>query len=277
MTFLFNDDSVYKVWYEIAQETGTYYRADLWGLLDAQYHPGEVEGAEEARLAFMQELAARMPTRPFDQLEEDFAGVNAAVFTKGLTPEHLTTYGLVVNGVHYRGCCPTCYGEYPYCDFIRMPSYSTAKTAFVALALMRLAQEYGAQVPDLLVKDYVPETANSPGDWSTVTFNNTLDMATGNYEYSTYMVDEEERIFADFFGVETYAEKIEVALDWPNSAAPGTRWVYHSSDVFILVTAMQNYLRSQQGEDTDLFGYVVDEVYRPLGLGAGFFQYHAYQ
>jgi hypothetical protein len=154
---------------------------------------------------------------------------------------------------------------------MRAPSYSTAKSAFVSVALMRLEQKYDDDVANLLIKDYVPEAAGSPGDWSKVTFNDTLDMATGNYSTSSFMVDEEGRIFNEFFGVEAYADKMKVAFDWPNSNAPGKTWVYRSSDTFILTTAMQNYLRTKDAADADIFEFVVDEVYQPLKLGPGVF------
>lgn len=69
---------------------------------------------------------------------------------------------------------------------MRAPSYS-AKSAFVSVARMRLAQ-YDPRIPDFLIEDYVPEYANSPGDWSGVTIDHTLDMATGNRRSSGNMV-----------------------------------------------------------------------------------------
>lgn len=115
---------------------------------------------------------------------------------------------------------------------MRAPSYSTAKSAFASVALMRLAQKYDPAMPGLLIKDYVPEAADSPGDWSAVTFDHVLDMVTGNYRSPESMMDEEQWD-NPFWNEEYYAEKI---------AAPGTQWVYRSSDTFIVTRAMQNYL-----------------------------------
>ena len=78
----------------------------------------------------------------------------------------------------------TRFGQYAYCEWMRATSYSTAKSAFASVALMRLAQKYGPETCSLLIKDYVTEVAGSPGDWSKVTFDHTLDMATGNYRSS---------------------------------------------------------------------------------------------
>ena len=97
---------------------------------------------------------------------------------------------MVVNGVNYLGDCSTRFGTYPYCESMRATSYSTAKSAFVSVALLRLAQKYGLEVTTLLIKDYVTEYATGPGDWEDVTFNNTLDMSTGNYVSTGFVTDD---------------------------------------------------------------------------------------
>ena len=270
MTFLFNDDSISKVWYQITQETTVSTSMDMWGILDATYQAEPVANAEQIRDAFTQELAHRFPTKPIEQLAEDYPGVDVAAFGSGVSPENMTWYGFVVNGVNYVGGCRTRYGQYPYCESMRAPSYSTAKSAFVSVALMRLAQKYDSAVPDLLIKDYVPETGTGPGDWSAVTFNHTLDMATGNYRSAAFMVDEED--WDNPFWNEEYDEEIiAAALNWPHSQAPGRQWVYRTSDTFILTRALQNYLQTQAGNEADIFQFVVDEVYRPLQMGPGVF------
>ena len=269
LTFLFDDQHVSKVWYQTTQETTTYTRANLWGLLDAVYHPGAVARAERIRVDFAAELAARMPVKPIEALAEDYPGVDISAFGRGMTPEHMTWYGVAVNGVNYIGGCQTRFGLYPYCESMRATSYSTAKSAFVSVALMRLAQKYGADVADLLIKDYVPESTASPGDWERVTFNNTLDMSTGNYVSAGFMVDDNSDQMGEFFSAQPYAERIKTAFTAPHQVDPGTRWVYRTSDTFILTRAMQNYLQTQQGVDADIYEFVVDEVYRPLKLGPG--------
>ena len=269
LTFLFDDQRVSKVWYQVTQETTTYTRANLWGLLGAAYHPAPVNGADQIRASFADELAARLPVKPIQALAEDYPGVNLSAFGSGVTPAHMTWYGLMVNNVNYLGGCQTRFGLYPYCESMRATSYSTAKSAFVSVALMRLAQLYGPEVADLLIKDYVPESSSSSGDWENITFNHVIDMSSGNYISPGYMTDEDGEKMGEFFSVQPYAARIAAAFAWPNAAEPGTHWVYRTSDTFILTRALQGYLQSQQGPDADVFQFVVDEVYRPLGLGPG--------
>lgn len=269
MTFLFNDEGASKAWYQISQETSTAFKANFWGLLDATYQAGPVADADQIRLGFAQELADRFPTKPIKALAEDYPGVDLNAFGSGITPGYLTWYGFVINGVNYVGGCQTRFGTYPHCESMRAPSYSTAKSAFVSVALMRLAQEYGSHVPELLIRDYVAEAAASPGDWRDVTFDHVLDMATGNYRSADFMVDEEHFDTDPFWVEEYYAQKIEAAFNWPHSAPPGTQWVYRTFDTLILTRALQNYLRTEEDDQADIFQYVVDEIYKPLKIGPG--------
>jgi hypothetical protein len=269
MAFLFNDDSISKVWYQITQETTVSTQANLWGLLEAEYHPAEVKNVEEIRSAFAQELADRFPTKPFAELAYDYPGVDLSAFASGVNPADMTWYGLVVNGINYVSDCPTRFGNYPYCGSMRAASYSVAKSSFVSVALMRLAQIYGTEVADLLIKDYVPEYRDSPGNWEHVTFNHTIDMATGNYISDGYMVDEDGPQMNEFFEAQPYDRRIALAFNWPNATAPGTQWNYRTCDTFILTRALSNYLGTQLGPEADIFEFVVDEVYIPLKIDPG--------
>jgi hypothetical protein len=270
MTFLFNDEQISRVWYQVTQETTIDFSADMWGLLGASDYSGPVNDSAQIKAAFTQELTDRFPTKPIEQLAMDYPGVDVTAFGRGVSSKSMTWYGFVINGVNYVGGCQTRYGVYPYCEYMRAPSYSTSKSAFVSVALMRLTQKYDPDIANHLIKDYVPEASESPGDWSEVTLNNTLDMATGNYQSAENMVDE-EHWDNPFWTGEYYNEKIAAAFDWPHTAPPGTRWVYRTSDTFILTRAMQNYLVQLEGPTADIFEFMVDEVYKPLKMGPGVF------
>ncbi|TMR19303.1 beta-lactamase family protein [Nonomuraea turkmeniaca] len=265
MTFLFNATSVSQVRYQVTQETCLYFKFDLWGQLPATYTPYPVAGAEAVRNAHAAEVAGRLPTKPIAALAADHpsAGLDLAAFGSGVTPAHMSAYGLLHDGVNYVSGCSTRQGTYPFCEVMRLPSYSTAKSAMAGTALMRLTQTHGTGVSGQLIRDWVPEHASATGRWAGVTINHTLDMATGNYRFATYMTDEGGAIVSDFLSAEPYATKIDLAFDFPSRVAPGTKWVYHTTGTFIATRAMRNYLGS------DLFDELRDGVYVPAKLSRG--------
>jgi hypothetical protein len=271
MTFLFNDDGISKVWYQVTQETTINTSLDLWGLLDAKYHPGVVASSRQIKADFSRELSDRFPTKPIETLKKDYPAVNLEMIGYGVSPDHMTWYAVVIDGIQYLGGCQTRYGTYPYCEYMRAPSYSTAKSSFASLALMRLNKKYQESVSDSLIKDYLPEAANSQGAWAMVTFDHALDMSTGNYQTSNRMVDEERWDTDPFWSEDYYEERLQAALDWPSSSHPGEVWVYRTSDTFILTAAMQKYLVDKEGESADIFQFAVDEIYQPLGMSPGVF------
>ncbi|MBI4671407.1 MAG: hypothetical protein HY741_07025 [Chloroflexi bacterium] len=210
MMLLFNGSSVSSVRYQIVQEGCAYLKFNQWGRWSANYTAETIANAATLQVEHANEVANRLPIRPFEQLATDYpdSGVDLTAYEKSISD--MTTYGLYVDGKHYRSGCETRYGEYPFCEDIRLPSFSTAKSLMAGMAFMRLGQKYGTGVSNLLVKDYVSEWDDPyvNGKWDTVTFNNVIDMATGNYQDPDFEVDEFQ-YSDDFLAAVSYAEKIK--------------------------------------------------------------------
>jgi CubicO group peptidase (beta-lactamase class C family) len=176
-----------------------------------------------------------------------------------VSPAHLTTFGVIVDGVHYAGDCPTRMGLHPYCADIDLPSYSIAKSTLAALGLMRLERRHpGTRAR--IAADFVPECAAN-GTWQDVTFEHLLDMTSGHYLDPTDQADEmAAHADALFFGKTSHREKIDYACGhFPRKDRPGERWVYRTSDTYILGTAMTAYLSQLRGEPAD----IVDDLLAP--------------
>ena len=269
LTFLFkNDGSVSKAMYQIASETCLYFKADLWGLLPATYTPQAVNDAASLVANYQAEVNGRMPVKPLSALATDYPGTDPAKFAapNGKDPQHISLVGFIIDGKHYVGGCATRKGAYPYCESLVVPSYSSAKSVFAGLAMMRLEKLYpgtfgqsiGAHVP----------ACGSNGKWNDVTFANALDMATGNYALAGYMSDEGATHTNGLFLSETHAGKIDYGCNYySRKAAPGSKWVYHTSDTYVLGTAMSDYLRGLQGANADTYADIVlGDVLLPLGV-----------
>ena len=280
LTFLFSNTkspNISNVYYQITQETCYPMKFDEWGMLTATYSRGTVTNALAIKNAAAAEVANRMPTKPFRALATDFPNAKIVLpnFTKPYTctsgdPTCITTYGLVIHGTNYSSGtnCKTRWGDYAFCDNMRIPSYSTAKTVFANVALARLGQLYGTGVYSLLVKDFIPPTA---GNWSHTTVSDVVDMASGNYDSKGFQADEGSTKMGSFLDDEAYSNKINDAFQFNlNSAAPDTLWIYHSSDTFLAVSVMNLYLQQKQGKSADLFDQVLRDVYIPLKTSQGF-------
>jgi hypothetical protein len=275
MTFLFNskkNPNISEVRYQVTQETCLYFKLNMWGQLSATYTPGGVANDKALESAEAAEVANHLPTKPFSALATDFpnSGINIANFTQGFqSPADITTYGLFINGVHYVSSCQTRCGAYAFCDHMRLPSYSTAKSSFAGLAMMWLGQQYRSAVYGQLIRSYVPQYVDG-GDWTNVTFDNTADMATGNYISASNQADEGGSQERAFLTAEPYSTKIADAFTpFPHKAVPGTTWVYQSHATFILTQAMNGYLQQQQGSGADIFNSVRDAVFKPLNMSQG--------
>ncbi len=268
MAFLFNERAVSQVRYQVTQETCPYFKIDLWGQLQAEYKPRKVSKAAEIIQQHNAEVENRQRVKPIEALAADFPndGINLAAFLEGHVPEEVTAYGVIVDSVHYLGGCRTRYGQYAYCNQMRMASFSTAKSAFAGLALMRLGQKYGPLFYTLPVKDFVPEVKKAAGDWSDVRIYHTLDMRTGMF----YTQDDENSAAMDaFLNSESFQDRLAAAINYPRSADPGLQFVYKTSDTFIGVLAMDRFYKKQEGGKADIFNLVRDDIYKPLHLSAG--------
>jgi len=275
MTFLFSNTktpNISRVRYQVTQETCLYLKFDLWGQLPAAYTPSKIPHSAAVQDALAAEVANRLPTKPFSALLTDYpnSGINLANFTKSFRdPANITTYGLLINGVNYVASCQTRYGVYPFCDNMRVPSYSLAKSSLAGVAMMWLGQQYGTEVYQQLIRNYVPEYVGG-GDWKNVTFANASDMATGNYNHTEFEGDESSPQELAFLTAEKYSEKMADAFrPFPHKAAPGSTFVYQTHTTFILTQAMNAYLQQHQGSSADIFNVIRDHVFKPIHFSQG--------
>lgn len=268
MTFLFSDTDISQLRYQVTSETCEYFQFDMWGQQAVTFEHETIPDAAGIRERAAKELANRLPTRPIAQLAADHpgAGIDVSAFSSGITPSAMSGFGFVYEGINYVGACPTRQGDHPYCAEVLLPSYSTAKSAFGTLALLHLAQKYSPGLADELIQDHVPQAAGVAA-WNGVTIRNALDMATGNYDSAGYEVDEAGAVMSEFFLAEDASAKATAALSFPRKSTPGTQWVYHTSDTYLAVQAMDSVLKSHEGADADIFEMLRDEVLAPAGVG----------
>ena len=269
LTWLFRDNGeISRVAYQVSSETCGYLKFDMWGVLGATYEPRNLEAEAEpilARLDAHREL--RLPVRALSELGADYPGTEPLGFglDDGINPADMTVMGMVVDGVHYRSDCFTRHGPFPFCDSLPLSSYSTAKSMFGGIALMRLEALYPG-ISKTTIQSLVEECDGKR--WDGVTIEHALDMATGNYRSATPNEDEDSTGHVRFIYSDNHADKIEAACTlFRNKDDPGSKFVYHTSDTYLVGTALQAWVKDKLAADKDLYTDVlVGPIWNELGL-----------
>ncbi|HJN51384.1 MAG TPA: hypothetical protein QF924_13040 [Pseudomonadales bacterium] len=248
----------------VGQETCHFLRADIWGRGKSVYQPVKVPGSDEIRAAWRNEKQNRIPILSLSDFVRDHPTADVELFRTGLPTDHdLSTFGFYYMGRHYNAGCMTRHGPYPYCDQMLMTSFSTAKSAYAAIALMAMAQEFGEEVYDETIASLLPEAEEAKGKWDDVTLNHIGDMASGNFSNSAPMADPGPGLF--YAGLDRDG-KLAAAFLWPNAKPAGEFFVYQTADTFIQVNAMDAYLRKRRADITDSFDYLIARVLKPLNV-----------
>jgi hypothetical protein len=268
LTFLFKSDGqISNVAYQIAGETCQYFQFNMWGLAAASYTPETIADAARLTQHYKEEVSSRMPVRSIADLAKAFpsAGVAVDKIAVEQTPAHTSLFGVVIDGVNYVGGCQTRYGSYPFCEVLDVPSYSLAKSIVGAFGLMRMEKKFPGS-KDLAIGNLVPSCSGR--QWSDVTLLNALDMATGNYMSDGYETDENSAAMErNFFLYDTNAAKSAFACSYQRKSPPGTTWVYHTADTFLLGAAMNAAYKSKEGSSRDFYtDMLVEELFKPLQL-----------
>ena len=267
VTWLFDAEGrTSRAAYQVSSETCGYLKFDLWGVAEAEYVRSSADAAAAVE-RFMKHRRARLPVRPLAGLAADFPGTEPGLlgFGDGIEPGDMTVLGMLVDGVHYRSDCYTREGPYPFCDALPLPSYSTAKSIFAALAVMRLQKLYG-DIAGRTVGSLIDECSDER--WADVTIENALDMATGNFLSTRHGDDEDSAPHERFIFADAHAEKLGLACTlFPRRAAPGSQFVYHTSDTYLVGAALAQLLSGRDAR-ADLYADVIRPLWKRLELGA---------
>ena len=231
-----NENQISNIIFEIASETCAYYKFDYVGLYSANFQfintVPDLSNNSGKNIISIENLYNRYNLTNKSFLNSDY-----------IDPSNVTIFGLIDSNNHYVSSCMTRLGNYPFCDQILLPSYSLAKSIAGTFSLSLLESQYGS-ISNLYVSDLVPECYGRK--WKNVTLNNLSDMSTGQYFNSTHDFDESSVASSEvIFMFEEHKDKIKKACSaFPKKTKPGTRFVYHTSDTYILGVALNNYLQS---------------------------------
>ena len=273
VTFLYDDTRVSALRFQVAQEHDPFDKGyDGWGQASMTYTPGPIADEEVLRAQFAAELRQQTPIRPWSALPLATAGPWLKGFDGDSTAAEIKASGVIVDGVIYLRGCETRAGPYPYCRHLRHYVRSVSKSLGAAVTLLWLAQQYGDQVFDLKIKDYITVTASHDG-WEPVTFGDALNMATGIGDNAPYqrpnepLADEGGPKMRRFWRAQTAKERLDIAFAYGKYPwGPGEVFRYNNTHTFVLAAAMDSFLKHKVGPHAQLWDMVVAEVFRPIGI-----------
>lgn len=245
----------------INTETCAYFQFNLTANGNVQLSESSLPNEAELLAEFEHQSEETIQREPLDSLPIELRQSLSALAGK-------TVYGLYWQGTHYQSHCAARDGNYSYCPDIILPSYSLAKGLVAGLTTFRLQQRYGDDFLETPVHELVPECL--PNDWQNVTLNHLANMQTGRFDSMEYMADENAaKTIEQFFIPDTHVDKLDFACGYPEQETPGQTFVYHTSDTYLLSTALQNLYQQQTGNHGSYYQNVlVEDIFKPLGLSS---------
>ncbi len=269
--FVYDNDSVSNLRFQITQETSLNQKFTSWGQLNITYSSAIPQDSDAVVKAFHRYQESRMPRQPWDSLFEQIDRELLGFFNGDRGQGNVTSSGMIIDGVIYQQPCKTRFGDFPYCEEMRHGVFSITKSMGAAVSMARLVQKFGKQVLDQRTLDYVDIHASHDG-WDNVTFEHALNMATGIGDIFPERVDfyvdgDESEAAYRVFRAETTEDKIREVGRYRNYPwSPGEVLRYRSTDTFILSVAMDRFLKTREGPDAMLWEMMNREVYQQIGI-----------
>lgn len=277
--FLFNETQVSAIYFQIITQTTPWLIPEhfiAWGGIPAKYTPTHIANLKELKEIYEIEKKNKFPIAEWSVLEQKVGKEKLSGFKGKMRDSQIVTSAIVFDGVLYYKPVKTKYGEYPYPQNMRFGIWSVTKSVGPGIGMLRLAEKYGKQVFDHKIKDYVDIKADHNG-WEEVTFGDALNMATGIGDKT----GKGRGMFADYGSISPHyrdffiralsaREKLNTISKSGNYPwGPGEVVRYRDRDMFILGAAMDNYLKSKEGPNADIWKMIAEEVFKPIQI------YHA--
>jgi hypothetical protein len=256
-------------YYQISSETCLYYKVNMWGKGQVTFTVKNIAGANKIVDEYRIEQKYRMPTQPLSHLKQQYPNINLdnISLSNSISAVDLSSVGVIHNDQHYVSDCVTRFGLYPFCSQLVLPSYSTAKSIFAGIAMLYLEQIYPT-IFQQKISDWIKQCKGQK--WQGVTFGHVLNMSTGNYQSIGHGVDEAAPHSQMFFKAKSQQEKLNYSCgQFAHQRPPGNTFVYHTSDTYLLGSALNYFLNAQlkmvnPQVTTSVFEHVFVEKLWPL-------------
>ena len=227
--------------FQISSETCAYFQFNYVAIFDSFF---EIKNNDN------EFIANTKNKKSIEDLYEKYPSIFRGSFadSDAFNPDEVTAYGFFDGEEHFIGPCLTRSGSYPFCENLLLPAYSLTKTIGGSLGIAAYQKKYGSIV-DTKINDLV--SACSKNKWRDVTIENLSDMATGQYKSLVHYGDEDSLASVNFiFNKLSHEEKVDFSCNnYPKKKNPGTTFVYHTSDTYLIGTSLNNLLSDKKEND----------------------------
>lgn len=272
-SFLYNGNQVTPLRIQIVNQTAPFYVEDIFTAaanVPVEFSSDMSGNPASAKQVFQASEKAAYPIAPWREFTAKFGEKAADGFDATIGEDDRVAAAITVNGTMYIKHCPTPMGELPYCERQRFGVWSVTKAAANEMAMLSLAQKFGAEVYDRKLVDLIPEAKNMKG-WDRVSLGNLVNMASGMGYGSTtakpYAITDPfiEPYYA-WYEAKSVADKLAVLLPAakPYPWQPGEVTRYRDEDMFLLGVALSRLV--QNHGYVDIWDYLQKEVYAPIGI-----------
>lgn len=261
-TFVYKRDTISNVCLQCSQETADIddkQLGNISGILPTTFQAKQFTDSARIIERHHQSASRRLPIHSLSEIDANHEV--AAYFDQMIYTNAPTSLGAVLmDNKLYLHPPKTRHGLYPYPDDMRHGVYSVTKSMAGALALLYFEERYQEDVCNELISDYIPALANHDG-WRGVTFSHALNMVTG-----TVGGEDAERLFSTLIVAKTAAEAIHnIAKLGDAPEAPGEKFNYASTNLFVLSYALQQYVEEKEGKKVNYWDLVHENVLVPIG------------
>jgi CubicO group peptidase (beta-lactamase class C family) len=248
-----------------------------WGDSEAEFTPSDADRFTDALQEREQERQGRIVRRPWSDLT---SRADALSDVDGAFGGSTIVHALVIDDEMFAQPCRSEAGDFPYPDDMLFGVWSVTKSAFAAVASLRLAQMFGDEILQSRVTDLLDVTADHDG-WERVTIADCLDMATGigdagpEPEPVNILADDDvdpsdaspsRRNYGTWIAARTKREKLGATFACGRYRwGPGRFARYRDQDIFIAGAAMDRLLERRVDAHASLWATVVADVYRRIG------------
>ena len=227
--------------FQISSETCAYFQFNYVGIFDSFFDTKD----------FNKEIISKkQDKKTIEDLYQKYPSIFRGSFadSDAFNIGEVTAYGFFDGEDHFIGPCLTRSGNYPFCDDLLLPAYSLTKTIGGSLGIAAYQKKYGSII-NMRVNDLV--SSCSKNKWKDVTIENLSDMATGQYKSLIHYGDEDSIASVNFiFNKLSHEEKVDFSCNnYPKKRNPGTKFVYHTSDTYLIGTSLNNLLSNKKEDD----------------------------